>query len=84
MPDLDHLGLPDFQWPFIDIIYHVSALVICQISITRNEVSDKSQVLTDLSDVNLIYNQCRYMINYHDTTIYRGNVLNARFLDVFY
>ena len=56
------------------IIYHVSALVICQIYITwisqklsfftTHFIREKSQLLSDPHDVNLTDNQCRYMINY--------------------
>ena len=55
----------------IDIIYHVSALVICQIYITR--VSQKLE---------FFMNERRYMINYHYTKIYMVKALFVHFLDI--
>ena len=78
----------------IDIIYCVCCIgYMCQIYITcvsqkllffMNEVTEKSQLLTDPHDVNLTHNQCSIQINYHYTMIYMEKVLNGHFLDVFY
>ena len=64
----------NYLWSGIMIIYRVSALVICQIYITRVScdyfVHEKSQLLTDPHDVSLTHNQCRYMINYVNSLQY--------------
>ena len=47
-----------------------------------NKVSEESQLLTDLSDVNLQITNAAYMINYPYTTIYMEKILNTHFLDI--